>query len=599
MPIVADAAIAIRGDMSGFQSDLKGAEAQTRTLGQRVAGAFSPRNLAAFGAAAGGVAAVLSPIATAADDAFDSIRAGTGATGDALDALQEDFKAVAGSVPDNVGVVAQVLADVNTRTGATGEALQGLTETILDFSRATGTDAVQNVALATRVFGDWQIATEDQVGTLDMFLRASQQTGIGVDRLQASLVRFGAPLRQMGFSLDEATVLLGKFEKEGVNADLVMGSLRIALGKMAREGEEAPETFRRVVAEIERLGPSAEATAMAMELFGARAGADMAAAIQEGRFEVGELFDLVANGSETVQSVTADTEDLADGFKGFLNSATLALGEFAGPLAGFSEIAGPMLYTLPLLTSGIGAFAGMIMKTAVPALLTIGKVLLGLIAGTGPVGLVITAIGALFLAWQTNFLGIRDIVSGAIDFIGGVFTNAIGWFGGLWDAIAGAIGAAVDVIKGVIGSIAGVVSTVVDAVAGLFNFITGGTAKANRELDNTAAKTRQAQASWSPSTYVDRSASSWEQQRRQMSGYATGAWNIPMTGPAFLHAGEMVLPASVAQWFRQGGLNLAGVSGGDTYNVYVPEPLRERSVAEIGAGLERLGRMGKLPSRRK
>lgn len=566
MPIVADAAIAIRGDLSGLHRDLAGAEAQTRTLGQRVAGVFSPRNLAVAGAAVGGITAALAPIATAADDAFDSIRAGTGTTGDALGALQEDFKAVAGQVPDTVGVVAQVLADVNTRTGATGEALQGLTETILDFSRATGTDAVQNVALATRVFGDWGIAIEDQVPTLDMLLRASQQTGIGVDQLQQSLVRFGAPLRQMGFSLDEATVLLGKFEKEGVNADLVMGSLRIALGKMARAGEEAPETFQRVIAEIERLGPSAEATAMGMELFGARAGPDMVAAIQEGRFEVGELFNAVANGGETVASVTADLEDASDGFKGFLNSATLALGEFAGPLAGFSEVAGPMLYTLPLLTSGLGMFAGMIVKTVVPAILTVGKVMLGLIAGTGPIGLAITAIGLLFVAWQTNFLGIQEVVGTVVGFIG--------------DAIGGLLG---------------VIANVANAVGGLFSFITGGTQQANAQL----AEVRANQMAWNPSTNVTNSADLWEQERQARS-FAVGAWEIPRNMPAFLHAGEMVLPASVAQWFRQGGMNLApAAAGGDTYNVYVPEPLRERSVSEIGAGLERLGRMGKLPSRRK
>lgn len=45
MPIVADAAVAIRGDMSGFKKDLGGAEKQTQTLGEKMKGALSPKNL--------------------------------------------------------------------------------------------------------------------------------------------------------------------------------------------------------------------------------------------------------------------------------------------------------------------------------------------------------------------------------------------------------------------------------------------------------------------------------------------------------------------------------------------------------------------------
>lgn len=45
MPIVADASVAIRGDMSGFHRDLKGAEVATSGLGGRLRQIFSPKNL--------------------------------------------------------------------------------------------------------------------------------------------------------------------------------------------------------------------------------------------------------------------------------------------------------------------------------------------------------------------------------------------------------------------------------------------------------------------------------------------------------------------------------------------------------------------------
>src|SRR5690606_21038575 len=54
-PIVADAAVAVRGDLGPFKKDLKGVETQTQTLGQKIKGALSPKNLAlGAGAAFGG-----------------------------------------------------------------------------------------------------------------------------------------------------------------------------------------------------------------------------------------------------------------------------------------------------------------------------------------------------------------------------------------------------------------------------------------------------------------------------------------------------------------------------------------------------------------
>lgn len=593
MASIGDVLLKVLLDGSQVQTDAQRIGGQAgQTMGQRLSGGLKAGM--AVGAIAGGVAAALAPIATAADDALDAVRAGTGATGEALDALHDDMRAVAGQVPDTLSVVGQTLADVNTRTGLTGEALQGLTERILDFSRATDSDAVANVALLTRVFGDWDVATEHQSETLDMFLRASQATGIGVDRLQNTITQFGAPMRQMGFSLEESTALLGKWEKEGVNVDTILAALKIGVSNFAREGKDASTGLADFVAEMEELGPGADATLLAIEKFGSRAGPDMAAAVAEGRFAIDDYLAAITNGEETVESVTAATEDAADGFAGFLNTATLALGEFAAPLAGFSEIAGPLLFALPLMTSAVGGLAGMITGVAVPALMTVGRVILGLIAGTGPIGLIILAIGALFLVWETNFLGIRDIIENVFGWIGDV---ALPWISGIFDAIAGAVSAAVGVIVGVIEGIVGVVSTVADAIGGLFSFITGGTNTAKSQIDSVGAK--------ASSTPIGQFSPANPGGTRP-PGYASGTMSVPSTGLAILHAGEMVVPQPAASalrdWFGSGfsAMAMAGEGGGgDTINVNVQGLMRGRSTDEIGAGLKRLSLARRLGKRRR
>ncbi len=72
--------------------------------------------------------------------------------------------------------------------------------------------------------------------------------------------------------------------------------------------------------------------------------------------------------------------------------------------------------------------------------------------------------------------------------------------------------------------------------------------------------------------------------------YGNGSWNVPVTGPAVVHKGEMIIPAEAAAAVRSGG--------GNTYNITVNMPFGStRAEVENGltAALERLAKQGRLP----
>lgn len=282
--------------------------------------------------------------------AFDTIRLGTGATGEAMEGLKDSFRNVAKTVPSSLGDVGTAIADLNTRTGQTGGDLERLSTQMLNLSRIADEDLAGTIKSQTRLFGDWGVEIEDQATTLDTLWKTSQATGIGINELSDKLVRFGAPLRQLGFGLEDSSALLGAFEREGVNADLVMGSLRIALGKMAREGEPAEETLARVTDQIKEAGSTSEANALALELFGARAGPDMAAAIREGRFEVDELISSIKASPETVNGAAEATERFGEKFSKLKNRVTIALEPLAvgmvDALEDLIDAAGPVVTAL-------------------------------------------------------------------------------------------------------------------------------------------------------------------------------------------------------------------------------------------------------------
>ena len=287
--------------------------------------------------------------------AYARIRTGTGQTGKALQGLRDDFKAVLATRPDSMNDVADAITNVHQRLDLTGKPLQDVTRDFLRLSKITGTKVADNVEVVGRVLGDWGVPAAQATDAMNKLFRASQVTGVSVGDTAQLMTRYGAPLRQLGFSFDESAAMVAKFEKQGVNTQLVLGSMRVALGRMAKEGEAPVETFRRVTSEIENAGSAGEANQKALELFGARAGPDMAAAIREGRFELDDMVKTIANGRDTIERSATDTATFSGKWKTFTNALRVGIEPVA--IRFFDGLTAAMATVQPWLLKIADAFA--------------------------------------------------------------------------------------------------------------------------------------------------------------------------------------------------------------------------------------------------
>ncbi|MCK9327950.1 MAG: phage tail tape measure protein [Bacteroidales bacterium] len=322
-------------DTSEFQKGVSKAESGVGGLGAQLAafGKAAVIPIAAVAAAfvALGAAAVKS--ADTVDQAMRTIRVGTGATGDALEAMGQNLRNVLRQVPDDAATVGTAIAELNTRLGLTGDALEEATIQFTTLARITGTDVKTNIVAVTRLFGDFGVATENQAEMLDYLFRVSQATGPSVDRLATVATQYGTSLRGMGFDLETTIAMLGKFEKEGVNTETVLSSLKIGMANMAREGvTDAKTAFALLLDSIKNAPSDLDATNKAIEVFGQRASADMAMAIREGRFEFDELMDAIDTSDDTILQAAKDSETLGDKIGILTNRATLAIEPFGASL---------------------------------------------------------------------------------------------------------------------------------------------------------------------------------------------------------------------------------------------------------------------------
>lgn len=461
--------------LDGVDETLKSTDSFVSKLSD-VGGGILVGGLSAAGAAIGAIGVATWEAGNTMDAAMDSIVVATGAAGPVLDGMRADFETVFTSIPTDAKKAAEVIGELNTRLGVTGGALTDLSIPMLEASRLLGGDATTNAKLFSRVLGDWDIPVEEGTFLLDKLFVAGQATGVGMDSLMSKVVQFGSPMRLMGFELDDAIALFSKWEKEGVNAELVMGSLRIAAGEFAREGVDLADGLWDTVDAIQNASSESDALAIAMDVFGARAGPDMAAAILEGRFEVEDLIGTLQNAEGAIMDTAESTASWGESWQKFLNKVTVRLAPLGAQMM---DTAGQIvdsigeIFDRPEVQAGITQFAGFAsqlistfatyipvaidylfqfvsflqenqgvvvailaaMGVAVAAFVytTVIPAALAAIGAMLPIILVMAAVAAVaylvYEAWTNNWGGIRDTLTGVWTSLQPTFEALKQWLG--------------------------------------------------------------------------------------------------------------------------------------------------------------------------
>lgn len=277
----------------------------------------------AVGAAVGGIAVAtgkavveagkyLKDLGSQFDEAADAIRIGTGATGDALDGLLDDFDEVYKSVPTTMEDASKAIADYNTRLGLTGPQLQEISKQALQVSDMLGDDLGGVIEESSQAFQQWNIDAENMGGAMDYIFKVSQSTGMGFTDLMSNMQKFGPQLQEMGYSFETASALMGQLDKAGVNVEEVLGAMKKSVGALAKEGISASDGLAMYYEQIKNAGTAAEAASIASEIFGTKAGSTMAAAIRDGTLTVGDLTESLLENGETIAGAAEDTYDFAE-----------------------------------------------------------------------------------------------------------------------------------------------------------------------------------------------------------------------------------------------------------------------------------------------
>lgn len=321
--------------------------------------------------AAAGITAKLKEIAEAAydlADAFSEAEAtvvkATGATGEALDGLmQSTMEVYATAKSGTLDKVAGAIGEINTRMGLTGSELTEVTGLFMDYANITGTNVVSSVQNVTKVMNRWGVEAGDVEGVMDKLAYAAQISGASVDSLSSTLISGAASFQNAGLSIDNTIQMLADFELAGISSTTATMALRTAVNNFAKDGVDANEGIMSTIEAISQMTDTTEAAALAGQVFGNKAGQELAKAIMDGEISVETFSATMDEADGTLRKTAEASQTLSQKWEqanrsisaAFTSALEPTINKLSSGLAGVANSIGKFLNEHPTVTKAITA----------------------------------------------------------------------------------------------------------------------------------------------------------------------------------------------------------------------------------------------------
>lgn len=247
------------------------------------------------------------------DSGLDIIVQKTGASGDALKAMQDSATNLATSMPVSFEDAGTAIGEINTRFGVTGSQLESLSGDFLRFAQLNGTDVNNSIDIVQKSLSAFGLTADDAGAMLDTMNKVGQDTGISMDVLAQDMVTNSTALQGMGLNAASSATLLGNLEKSGVDVQAAMQGMTKVQAYAAKNGISMQEALTKAVS----------SSGDAIEVFGARSGAKLYDAFQNGTLSVDMFTDSTTNLTDNLGSVSDTFEatlDPADQWQTVLNN---------------------------------------------------------------------------------------------------------------------------------------------------------------------------------------------------------------------------------------------------------------------------------------
>ena len=359
-------------------------------------------------------------IGAAATDMDNEIRIGTGATGEALEGMQDTARDIAKQVPNSLGEVGTAVADLNTNLGLTGPVLDTVGRQVLEAGRMLGEDI--DIKNAASTLNGFNVTAEETPAAMDDIFRVSQATGSSMNELTGQLSTQSGVLSELGLDLGDSAALIGGLSKAGIDSNAVLKGMGRSMTDLAKDGEPTADAFNRVMGEMQGFidtGDTAAAMDLATDLFGTRAAPQFISALESGALSMEDLMGATGATQDTILGLADETRTAGQQWDILKNNAMLALepigtvifgavGDALGSLAAWIGTIdfSPIQEFADQIGPALGEFAGQAGDVLLPILSELGPMLTQAAQGGAPLQAMFAAIVPHLQTIGTAVLGL-------------------------------------------------------------------------------------------------------------------------------------------------------------------------------------------------
>ena len=350
----------------------------------------------------------------------------SGATTVELEMLTETAKELGSTTAFTAGEVAGLQTEL-AKLGFDPTEIDGMTSSVLDLAFAFDKDLAQTGETVAVVLKSYQMEASEAGRVTDILATAFASTSLDLEKFNTAFPKVGAISKQLGFSLEGTTAMLGQLTSVGLEASTAGTSLRSIFLKLADSNSALSQKLGGSVKSVDQLLPALnklyEEGTDVEEMLGltdkravtafaslAAGATDVAVLTDSFKDSEGAAADMAAVMRDTLKGSLDETTSAANGFVielfEKLEPAILLVVEGIGLLF---EALGFLLENLGKVALGVGAYAAVVGIAAIGngtfvTSLMASKVALGLQAAAAYISK--TATNAFSTAIKMNPIGL-------------------------------------------------------------------------------------------------------------------------------------------------------------------------------------------------
>lgn len=387
----------------------------------------------------------------------------TGASADEVEKVRNTVKELYKVNEDSYEDIAATAEALHNAMGMNADDIEKYAQSYMNYAKVTGQANVDAVGAIDDLGDAWGLSADESVSAMDKILVMNQKYGASVTDTQAALTKMAPAAKAAGYSMDEAASYLAMFAAAGIDS----GTAATAFSK-ALQAVESPEELQKLITDISNTTDPFERARKASELFGAKAGPQMAQALGDGTVS---LEDFVREMEAANGAVSAASDAYDDNF----DTRMALLGKRFGGMA--TEIGEKLLPIAEKLLGWVEDHMPEIEATISGVFDAISNAITWFSENIMPA--LSSAFEGIFAVIQTIWPAIEGIVKTAIDVITGVIGTVAallkGDWSGAWESFKGVISTVTGGIKNVVsGAWNGIKSTIGGAMDNIKSNLSAG-----------------------------------------------------------------------------------------------------------------------------